>query len=272
MKKIRIDMHMHSIYSDGFYSPQELVAEGKKNGLQAMSLTDHDSMEGSQIMLEECKKNDIIGISGIEFSAMREREIHILGYGLDPTKKDLLDEITYLQNEREKRNIMILEKLKKVGFDVSIEEMRSFSEHIIGRGQIAMVMLKKGYVKSLNEAFDKWMGSGKPCFSPSYKKSPEEIVSLIVRHGGKAVLAHPGRMKIVDQESLVKDLKERGLFGIETYYSTHSFEDIKKYEGYAKKYDLVATVGSDFHIDGRGVKIGRPEKMIDMEIIEAMLI
>lgn len=258
---------MHSIYSDGFLTPHELVCEGMKQGVQVMSLTDHDTMQGVSEMLTECKSAGIIGLSGIEFSSMKSSEVHILGYGLDEKNQSLQGEIKILQEDREKRNIAILQKLKEHDMIVTIEEMREFSGHVLGRSQIGLVMAKKGYVRNVNEAFDKWIGGGKPCFISSHKKTPEEIIDLIIKYNGKAVLAHPGRLKMPEQESFIKELKEHGLYGIEVHYSTHTYKDIKFYNSMAKKYGLIETVGSDFHGEGRSAKIGKPDWGMDEEII-----
>lgn len=271
-KRFKSDMHTHSIYSDGFYSPYELVLEGVKQGVQVMSLTDHDTMQGVPEMLEECRNAGIIGLSGIEFSSMGECEVHIIGYGLDPHCQSLQKEILQLQEDRKSRNDVILQKLEEHGMIVTIEEMRKFSDHVLGRSQIGLVMLKKGYVRTVNEAFDKWLGNGKPCFVASHKKTPEEIVDLIAKYGGKSVLAHPGRLKFLAQEGFVRDLKERGLYGIEVHYSTHSSEEVRYYNSLARKYGLIATVGSDFHGEGRSAKIGRPDWGMDEKIINELLI
>ncbi|MFI3166781.1 MAG: PHP domain-containing protein [Bacillota bacterium] len=270
-KRYKSDMHMHSIYSDGFLTPEQLVLEGVKQGVQVMSLTDHDTMQGVSEMLSACKKADIIGISGVEFSSMAESEVHIIGYGLDENDSDLQNEIKYLQDSRAKRNDVILQKLEENGIIVTIEEMREFSNHVLGRSQIGIVMAKKGYVKNVNEAFDLWIGNGKPCFVSSHKKTPEEIIDLILKYNGKAVLAHPGRLKIKNQEAFIRTLKNRGLYGIEVHYSTHSYENIRFYNSMAKKYNLIATVGSDFHGEGRSAKIGKPDWGMDEEIIRNLI-
>ncbi len=271
-KRYKSDMHMHSVYSDGFWTPHQLVEAGVKQGVQVMSLTDHDTMQGVPEMLEECKSAGIIGLSGIEFSSMSSCEVHVLGYGLDPSNIKLQKEIEELQASRENRNLALLQKLKEYDIIVTIDEMREFSNHVLGRSQIGMVMAKKGYVKNVNEAFDKWIGNGKPCFISSFKKTPEEIVDIIVKYGGRAVLAHPGRIKMTNQEPFIRGLKERGMHGIEVHYSTHSREEVRFYNNMAKKYNLIATVGSDFHGEGRSAKIGKPEWGMDEEIIRDFLI
>ncbi len=270
-KRYKSDMHVHSIYSDGFLTPKELVAEGVKNGVQVMSLTDHDTMQGVAEMLDECKKAGIIGLSGVEFSSMGECEVHIIGYGLDPHDENLQNEIKKLQSARESRNAELLQKLKEHGMIVTIEEMREFSGHVLGRSQIGLVMAKKGYVKNVNQAFDLWIGNGKPCFISSHKKTPEEIIDLINRYGGKSVLAHPGRLKMKNQEPFIRMLAEKGLHGIEVHYSTHSYDEVRFYNRMAKKYNLIATVGSDFHGEGRSSKIGKPEWGMDEDIIQELM-
>lgn len=270
-KRYKSDMHVHSIYSDGFLTPRELVAEGVKRGVQMMSLTDHDTMQGVSEMLEECKKAGIIGISGVEFSSMGECEVHIIGYGLDPRDENLQKEIKDLQEARDRRNSELLQKLEEHGMIVTVEEMREFSGHVLGRSQIGLVMAKKGYVRNVNQAFDLWIGNGKPCFVSSHKKTPVEIINLIKRYGGKAVLAHPGRLKMKNQELFIASLASEGLYGIEVHYSTHSYEEVRFYNRMAKKYDLIATVGSDFHGEGRSAKIGKPDWGIDEKIIKELM-
>ncbi|MFI3163265.1 MAG: PHP domain-containing protein [Bacillota bacterium] len=270
-KRYKSDMHMHSIYSDGFLTPHELVREGVKRGVQVMSLTDHDTMQGVSEMLEECKKAGIIGLSGVEFSSMGECEVHIIGYGLDPLDENLQKEIKELQEARDRRNAELLQKLAEHDMIVTVEEMREFSGHVLGRSQIGLVMAKKGYVRNVNQAFDLWIGNGKPCFISSHKKTPEEIIGLIKRYGGKAVLAHPGRLKMKNQEPFIASLASEGLHGIEVHYSTHSYEEVRFYNRMAKKYNLIATVGSDFHGEGRSAKIGKPDWGMDEKIIRELM-
>ncbi len=270
-KRYKSDMHVHSIYSDGFLTPRQLVAEGVKRGVQVMSLTDHDTMQGVVEMLEECKKAGIIGLSGVEFSSMGECEVHIIGYGLNPHDENLQREITALQEARVRRNAELLQKLAEHGMIVTIDEMREFSGHVLGRSQIGLVMAKKGYVRNVNQAFDLWIGNGKPCFISSHKKTPVEIIDLIKRYGGKAVLAHPGRLKMKNQEPFIASLAEKGLYGIEVHYSTHSYDEVRFYNRMAKKYNLIATVGSDFHGEGRSAKIGKPDWGMDEKIIRELM-
>jgi len=246
-----IDLHIHSTYSDGTMSPGELVDFAKKKGLQAISLTDHDTFAGVPEAIESCKGDDFEVIPGIEIGAQYAGiAIHILGYLFELENTDLRKALEKLQAARIERNGHILFQLKKKGIDISKEELHAVSQiGQTGRPHIARMLLKKGIVKSLDEAFTRFLRKGAQAYVPRFLYSVEEVFSLIRHAGGIGVLAHPLQIQNsgIDLFEAVEHLASLGMDGIETYYPTHSKKTRTTLIQFAEKYDLVLTGGSDYH-------------------------
>ena len=257
---ILIDMHVHSNYSDGTSSVESIARAAKKRHLAFVSLTDHDTTEGLAPFISACREYGTECLTGIELSADSEHTVHILGFRIDRTNEALQKKLAEIRENRDARNHRICRKLQDLGFDIQIEDVTLLSKgQVIARPHIARLMMQKGYVSSIGEAFTKYIGHGGKAHVPRMRISPEECISLITGAGGVAVLAHPAQAYMDDDEmhSLLSHLKGCGLWGIEALYSGHSPEQIYKYLRMADKFDLFSTAGSDFHgSDSHGVDLG----------------
>ncbi|MBP5152815.1 MAG: Cof-type HAD-IIB family hydrolase [Lachnospiraceae bacterium] len=253
-----IDLHVHSCCSDGTLTPEELVDLAMEKGLTAMALTDHDTMEGTKAIQEyadrlraQGKKNVPEIIPGIELSTERDgKDVHVVGLYVNQDAPDFKKYIKNFVDSRDKRNEVMCERLRDNGVDITMEELLSrFPGAVITRAHYARLMMEKGYVRCLPDAFDKYIGDHAPCYVPREKVTPEQAVELILKADGIPVLAHPILYNLSDRklESLVSDLKEKGLLGIEAVYSTYSPADERKIRALANKYRLLLSGGSDFH-------------------------
>lgn len=245
-----VDLHTHSTASDGSMSPRELVRHAADLGLKAIALTDHDTLDGIADALDEGEKNMVEVIPGVEISALFKPEMHILGYFSSKTYKNLAPVLSKLKSNRDERNPKIIKKLNELGFDITMEEVGVKAlGAIVGRPHIAKVMMEKGYVKSIDEAFEKYLASGKPAYFKKDKLTPYEAIKEILDVGGVPVLAHPVHigMNINKLDILLKELTEFGLRGIEAYYVDNSDDDTGIFLRLAIKYGIIATGGSDFH-------------------------
>jgi len=246
----RIDLHTHSIASDGSMTPGGLVKHAKECGLSAISLTDHDTIDGVAEALEHGEALGIEVIPGVEISAEFSIEMHILGYFSRIKYANMQQTLISLRESREKRNPKIVNKLREMGFDISMEEVRQEAKgKIVGRPHIAKVMLKKGYVSNIKEAFDKYLSVGRPAYFKKNKLTPAECIREILNAGGVPVLAHPVllNMNNLELNDTLASLKKDGLMGIEAYYVENSPEYTEYLVRLADKYSLIKTGGSDFH-------------------------
>ena len=260
-----IDLHMHSTCSDGTFAPAELVREAKAAGLTHMALTDHDTVEGIEEARRAAKEAGIAFLAGVEISAeFQPGTLHILGYGLDVRSQRLKGRLEEVQRWRRERNPKIVERLRDLGLQVTLEEVATRAGgDLVGRPHFAQTLLEKGYVKSRQEAFDLYLAKGRPAYVDKVRLSPEESIALIRDAGGVAVLAHPLQLKIEDGEALealVRSLVEQGLQGVECYYRNHTEEDEARFLALARKYSLLPTGGSDFHGTNRpSIRLGTGE-------------
>lgn len=247
-----IDLHIHSTFSDGTCSPETIVIEAKKRGLKAIAVTDHDTIAGVELAQIAGKKHDLEVISGIELSAAyNEREIHILGYGMDYTSPSFLEALEDFATKRIKRNQLILEALTKQGVYLDFCDVnKQFNQAaILTRAHFANALLEKGYVKYRQEAFDRYLGDGKPACMPKQLLPAEACIKLIHEAGGYAILAHPSLYKLnkVRMYDLIYTLKGKGLDGIESIYPAYTPTQQKEFLKLCSKLDLLPTGGSDFH-------------------------
>ncbi len=246
-----IDLHTHSIYSDGISTPAELIEMAVNNGLQALSLTDHDTVEGVGEIQQLGQQFDITIMTGVEISTtLRQYTLHILGYGIDPTDPALHQWLVPLQTGREKRNNAIIGKLQGLGIEITAEEVKKFSYcGQTGRPHIARLLVEKGVVDSFDAAFRQLLGRNKPAWESRFSYSASETIAMIHQFGGLAVLAHPGQLdpEMRVQPPLIKELTLRGLDGLELYYPSHTRKTQKKLKALAVEHDLIVTGGSDFH-------------------------
>lgn len=246
-----IDLHVHSTFSDGTLTPTQLVELAVKSNLEAFALTDHDTTEGIEEALKAAENYNMEVIPGIEFSTeYNGKDIHILGYYINPYNEEFNLKVHEFKDSRENRNRKMCEKLSELGIKINYEDLiAEFPDSVLTRAHFAKFMYSHGMIKYIDEAFEKYIGDECPGFVPREKISPAQAVSLIISCGGIPVLAHPILYKLSDSnlELLVASLKKSGLKGIETIYSTNSSSDEKLIRKLASKYKLLITGGSDFH-------------------------
>ena len=242
----KIDLHIHTVYSDGTYTPGEVVKKAKEIGLVAISITDHDSVEGVEEALQAGREFGVEVVPGVEMSSDVEHdEIHILGYYLDFKKKEFLSKLDYFQKIRIERNERLFRRLEELGMPVSSEEVLKLApKGVVSRLHIARCMVEKKYVSSIDEAFEEWLNPGKPAYVERERISPFEVINLILEAEGVPVFAHPFLSR---RDDLIPKMIDAGLMGIEVYHSTHDEKTVKHYMEIAKRYDLLITGGSDCH-------------------------
>ncbi len=241
------DLHIHSNYSDGSMSPEEIINNAIDLGVKCISITDHDSIS-SQYVIKN-KYDDIQIISGIELSAEYEDlEIHILGYFIDVNNIELINTVNKLNKERIERINEILFRLKKEDINLEIEDLEVDLNSTVGRSHVAKAMVRKGYYDNYKAAFTNHLVKGKKAYVKGYKLNYKEAIQVITNSGGIPVLAHPGQIyKSLAVENIIKNLKFFGLKGIEVYHPSHSKEQTNNFYNLAKKYKMLITGGSDYH-------------------------
>ncbi len=243
------DLHVHTNFSDGRLTPEEIVAAAKEAGLSYIAITDHDTVDGIRHLYEQglYPSKTLHIIPGIEFSCeVDEHDVHILGYDFDIYNQALADKVTELSESRWDRFSIMVEKLQNLGYGITESDVLQIAgtSRAIGRAHMARALVKKGLVESVRDAFDKLLEHGQPAFVPHYRIDPEEAVSLIRGAGGVPVLAHP---KLVRDDAIVERMLELDFGGVEVYYPKHDEEDTKRYKAMAEARGLRITGGSDFH-------------------------
>jgi 3',5'-nucleoside bisphosphate phosphatase len=264
-----VDLHTHTTASDGTYAPRDLVAEAASRGVRVLAVTDHDSTEGLAEAIDEAERRRPLEIvPGIEINCDVEgAEIHVLGYLMDWQAEWFQDFCREQRRERRARIHRMVERLAAIGMPLDADEVFAIvKEGSAGRPHVAQVMVARGYVKTVREAFDKYLGSGKPGHVPRKKVTPEDAVRIIRKAGGVPVFAHPG---LADRDELIPGLIAAGLMGIECYYTEHSAAQRATYLQLCKDHDLVATGGSDFHGPKvRAATLGSPS--VPMSAVDAL--
>lgn len=240
------DLHTHTTYSDGNLSPKELLTKAKEKGLHAISITDHDTVEGNLKGVNDASDLDIELVIGCEFSSLgRFREYHILGYEFDPDYPELKHFFSMIRDSRMKRAKEIHKKLANLGikfnFDLILEKAQ---DSPVTRPHIATVLDELNVVENSRQAFYKYLRDGGPADTPKDTLTFEEIIKLINKAGGVAVLAHPAN--VIDQGTLYKMIKA-GLDGIEVVHPVHSDDKTRYYQNIANQFWLIQTGGSDYH-------------------------
>lgn len=243
-------MHTHTNFSDGLYPPKELIHKAINKGLDGISITDHDTVDGISVALEYIKDfNNFQIIPGIEFSSsFSDSEVHILGYFIDIKNEELLSMIARIKSSRWDRGISILDKLNDMNMVLPRPELlKEASESgFIGRANIARKLVEFNYVEDINEAFEKYLSIGKPAYVERFKLSIKDTIDLIHASKGISVLAHPG---LIEDQNALNECLKYGIMGIECYQSKHSKAQTIEYLDFCKKYNLIATGGSDYHGD-----------------------
>ena len=248
-----VDLHCHSTASDGTSPPREVARLAKSSGLTALALTDHDTVAGCAEAGDEARQLGLDFLPGIEISAEYPSPgtMHILGYGVDPENPALKSLTETLLAGRDNRNPRIVEKLNELGVAVTMAEWENEAKGtVLGRPQLAAILMRKGYVSSIKQAFDKYLGQGCPAYFDKERLTPKQAFERIGASGGIAVLAHPVQLRTgndAELERVVKGLVDLGLAGLEVIHSDHDAAWVEKCSRLADKFGLVKTGGSDFH-------------------------
>jgi len=245
---MKADLHLHTTASDGRLGPQEIVRRASKLGLDVIAITDHDTVEGIPPALEAAKSfPQLLVIPGVEINTdMPQGEVHILGYFMDYHDPEFNRSLEELRNSRYERGRKMIARLADIGIDIDWERVLELATGgTIGRPHIAQAMLERGYTSSLHEAFTKYIGRNGPAYIERKKLTPLGAVELILNAGGLPFLAHPADIEYL--ESFVPQLKKAGMAGLEVYYANYSPGKIARLQALAKKYDLIASGGSDYH-------------------------
>jgi predicted metal-dependent phosphoesterase TrpH len=256
-----VDLHTHTTASDGTYAPAELVREAARRGVRVLAVTDHDSVDAVAPALLAAREHPPLEIvPGIEINTDHSGgEVHILGYFLDHETDWLRDVLREFRKERVARVHRIADRLAALGHPIDADEVFALvQEGSAGRPHVARVMVHRGYVGTIREAFDRFLAAGKPAYVPHRKVTPREACEIIRRASGLAVVAHPGFHP--DPEAMVRELAGAGLLdGIECYYAEHSPEQTARFLVLCRGLDLVPTGGSDFHGPRvRAATLGQP--------------
>lgn len=244
----QVDLHTHSKASDGSLLPKELVQSASQKNIAYLSLTDHDTVKGIKEAIEECEKENIKFIPGVEFGTdYNGTEIHILGYFNNVNYIYIDKFFEEVLTKRKKRNLKLIDNLNNSGFDISYEDILEKSTGTIGRVHIGLVLIEKGYVKNMSEAFSKIL-KRKDIHVKREKMTPKMAIDIILGAKGIPVVAHP---VYFDNDGLfddiMKELLRSNIKGVEAYHSDHNKENEAKYIAYAKEHNLLVTGGSDFH-------------------------
>ena len=246
-----IDLHLHSTASDGVDSPEAIVRQAASLGLPAIALTDHDTVDGVARAAEAGRRLGVEVVPGIEVSSdYRDNNIHVLGYFTDPDAPALRPVLDWVAAERDERNRRLCDMLAADGFDISMEELLSaYPAAVLGRPHFAELMVRKGYVSSVAEGFDRYLEVGRPYFLPKRRISLADAINTIRLAGGVAVLAHPFEYKYPENEvtEFIEYAASLGVQALECYYSNHSPEQQSWLLARAEKYGLGVSGGSDYH-------------------------
>jgi len=242
---LKIDLHMHTTYSDGAYSPAELLSKVKAKGLNIISITDHDSVNGIKEAIKIGKEIGVEVIPGLEISTdLEDKEIHLLGYFIDYENEELQKYLSFFRDERLHRAKRIVQKLHNLGVAISIDDVIDHAQNsAIGRPHIASALLNLGITKNYFEAFERYIGDHGPAYERKILVSPQSATKLISDAGGLSFVAHPGFIK----ETILMNLINAGIDGIEVLHPSHNENQVNFYRGIVNQYCLLESGGSDYH-------------------------
>jgi predicted metal-dependent phosphoesterase TrpH len=273
-----IDLHLHTTASDGVMSPSEIVRYAKLKGLQAIAITDHDTIEGLEEGLSEAERIDFEVIPGIEISAEHSPgSMHLLGFFFDIHHPLLNERLEYLQKARAERNPKIVEKLNRLGVQITYEEvLKASGGGQVGRPHFAQVLLEKKHVRTYQEAFERFLKKGAPAYVDKFRFKAKEAIQFINEAKGVAVLAHPNTLHMngyAELGSLILRLIEEGLKGIEVYYPEHSALEVAQYKALAERHGLLMTGGTDYHGIEKNeldIGVGRGDMKLPYSMVEEL--
>ena len=273
----RADLHMHTTASDGRNLPSDNVRMAAEIGLGAIAITDHDTVAGIPEALEAAKEAGVLVVPGVEISTSAEgKDIHILGYGIDYLDERFIERLLTLRDTRNSRNEMIVARLNELGMTITIEEVFAEANRnrrgdgTVGRPHIAQVLVDRGYVSDLREAFDTYLGEGKAAYVVPPRIQPLKAVEWIHEAGGKAIVAHPG---LYGEDELVASLLDGGADGLEAYHSDHDEAEERKYAKLASDRGKLITGGSDYHGSREGIVFHGPigNRTVDLSVAKRLL-
>lgn len=267
---MRLDLHVHSTTSDGAWSPQAVVRGAAAGGLDVIALADHDTAAGSAAAAALGRELDVQVIPALEVSSTHHgRDVHVLGYFVDPESPDIRTHAARASRRREERMLEILARLRKQGIDIdfaAVEEAAGPDRVILGRPHLAKALVAAGHVSSVEEAFDRLLGDDKPAFVPTHLLTPMEAVEVILGGGGIPIWAHPPGDLV---EGLLPLLLDAGLRGLEVYRPKGHRTDVLRYEGLCRERGLLVSGGSDWHSPAGGTSLG--DFFVTAEEVEGLL-
>lgn len=273
----QIDLHTHSLCSDGAQTPGDVVRTAKAAGLSAIALTDHDSIAGVQEAMETGRTLGVEVIPGVELSAQSDTELHILGYFIDIHNQKLNDAMTYALQVRNERQEEVCRKLNEQGFDITMDELRAEAggNDVLCRAHFAQIMVRKGYAESVKDAFSRYLSVGCYAYSNRQALTGPEAVSLIHEAGGIAVAAHLHLIKMPDDRlcTYLKSLIPYGLDGVEGYYTDYTLDMERRYRALAQGLGLVISGGTDYHGANKphiAIGRGRGELEIPYSVLDGL--
>lgn len=267
--QLKADLHTHTYYSDGALSPVELVMRAYEHGISILSITDHDSIDAYDEAKAAAADFDMEVLPGVELSAtLGRKDIHILGYMIDPSNKRLLNTLELFKKERIGRAERIVEKLNRLDLPLRFDAVLERAGHgAIGRPHIAAALVDEGLTTNYVAAFEQYIGDEGPAFEPKYRISPEDAVEIIANAGGLSILAHPG--SYINENELLQ-LIRAGIDGIETIHPAHDENRIRYYRGITSTYFLLESGGSDFHGGKRNDYINFGSYTVSGALVQAM--
>lgn len=266
-----IDLHCHTTHSDGTQSPAELLQEAQECGLTALAVTDHDTFGGFEEAAGSQPPAGLDLIQGIELTTRRDRyAVHVLGYFLNgPPSIRFQQRLRELLEQRGDRNIRLVRKLQDLGLDITLEEVRALGRHMTGRPHFAQVLVAKGYVRTYDEAFARYLNEDGAAYVVRDAPSVADGIGWIRQGGGLPSLAHPIRLRLSNEEEYIGQLANAGLQAVEVYHSDHGLADRARYQAIADRYGLAASGGSDYHGTIKpNVKLG--SQKVDVAVLERL--
>ena len=245
MEKVA-DLHIHTSFSDGTFTPKEVMEHASERGLNCIAITDHDCIDAIPMALSLQKDYNIEVVPGVEMTAQEDdKELHILGYFIDYQNEELNKALKMICHGREARVYEMADKLKQHGVNVDAGEIVKYANSkAISRLHAARYLVDKGYLPSLKVVFDKYIGDGRPCYVSCFKFSASQVIDSINSAGGVAIIAHPGLNNVMD---IFPVLLKSGIEGLEVYYAEHKQSTVEKLVNIAQEHNLLITGGSDCH-------------------------
>lgn len=260
------DLHIHTTYSDGSDTPQQIVEQAVVLGLGAIAITDHDTVAGVAPAMAAAQGRPLTVVPGVEINTESHgRQVHILGYFMDINSPALVRRLESLAAAGEARVREITAKLRRLGISVHLDDVRAGSKGTIGRAHVAAALRRLGVVSDIQEAFDRFIGRHGPAYVPRVGAAPGEAVTAVLASGGVPVLAHPG---IAGAGEVIPELVRAGLKGLEVHHPAHTSAQVQHYLGLSRKYGLVATGGSDYHGSGYHSDLG--EFTVPLKTVKAL--